>query len=307
MADDTDNDVFAEPNETSGKDSSSQKTVRNILQQIELGEVKQQRYKRSRDSQGSNSESLLLSKFDEVMTLIRKENETHHKSILSEIRKELSTVVKEIECKLDAVKVRLEQKVADLEAHVSERDDLVENLNSQVKAAKEEIKKIKEDAEAREMQWRSSELILSGKAVPPAPRPGAAADHRPEDLRRTACDVIHRAFPRAALDPGELADVRRIGARVLLVRFVRTGQGSLRRYIYDNRMLLKGKSGDNELFINESLTQSKRDIFNKLLVHKKAGRLYCVFSQNGVVYCKTSQTSQKVLVGDVDKADMLFR
>ena len=99
--------------------------------------------------------------------------------------------------------------------------------------------------------------------------------------------------------------MRRIGARVLLCRFIHTGQGSLKRHLYDNRMLLKGKAGDKELFISESLTQNKKVIFNKLLVHKKAKRLYCVFSQNGDIYCKKKQESQKIMVADMNKIDEL--
>ena len=155
MAEDCDSDVFVDPDETINKPKQSQRSVKDMLQKIESTDMRP-RQKRSGESQGSTSENVLLSKFDEVMSLIRKENAAHRESILGEIKKELSTAVKEIETKLEAVKARLEQKVADLEYHVSERDDLVEKLNDEVKAARNEVRKMKEEVELRDMQWRSS-------------------------------------------------------------------------------------------------------------------------------------------------------
>ena len=72
----------------------------------------------------------------------------------------------------------------------------------------------------------------------PPTRPTGLAPPAVEDLRDVACDVIRRAFPRLTVEPRDLADVRRIGARVLLCRFVHTGPGSVRHYLYQNRMTL---------------------------------------------------------------------
>ena len=303
----SDSEVFVEAQDTAVKSSQSQITVRDMLKRLEDGDTKKQRNKRSRESLGSTSESGLLAKFDEMVNLIKQENQSHHETMVAEMKKELSCAVKEIETKLESVTERLNKRVADLESHIAERDDLIERLSDEVSNARVTIKKLEDAAEQREMSWKSPELILSGKAVPPAPRPGSASDDRPEDLRRTAGDVIRDAFPGAEVDRAQLADVRRIGARVLLCRFVHTGPGSLRHYLYENRLKLKGNRGDKELFINESLTPRKKEIYNKLLELKKAGRLYCVFSRHGSVCCKVTSVSQRVVIDSIRKVEELIQ
>lgn len=303
----SDTEVFSEVQETAAKSSLSQSSVRDMLKKLEDNDPKPQRHKRSRESLGSTGDTGLLAKFDEMMDMIKQENRTHRKVMLEEMKKELSLAVKELETTFQASVEKLSRRMSDLESHVADRDTVIENLNEEVTRSQKTIRKLQEEAEQREMAWRSPELVLSGKAVPPAPRPGSAPDARPEDLRQTACDVIRRAFPRAEVEQAKLADVRRIGARVLLCRFVHTGPGSLRHYLYENRMQLKGNRDDRELFVNESLTPAKREIFGKLLELKKSGKIYCAFSRNGSVWCKVDRVRQRVAVDSIDKVKELGR
>lgn len=284
--------------------------VKQILREVEDVAQRPNRQKRSRESPGSPEDSVLVSKFEEVMTMIRRENLAHREAILADMKKEFAVMTKEIETKLEAVRERLEKRVAELETHVSERDDIVEQLRDEVVASRHTIRRLENDAERQEMSTKAAELILSGGAVPPAPRPGAASAGPPgptEDLREVTRDVIKRAFPRADIVPRDLADVRRIGARVLLCRFVHTGPGSARHYLYENRLTLKGKRGESELFISESLTARNKEILNSLLELKKSKRIYCVFTKNGSVFYKPQKVAQKVRVGDMAAVVALSR
>lgn len=282
--------------------------VKQILKQMEsTGNPKKQPQKRSRESYGSPEESTLASKFEEVMALIKRENKSHREAMVVEMKKEFALLVTEIEAKLEAVKNRLEKRVTELESHVSERDDIVEHLRDEVVDSRQKIRKMEDIIERQEMAARAPELILSGGAVPPAPRPGAASAGPPEELRSVACDVISRAFPRVDIVPRDLADVRRIGARVLLCKFVHTGPESVRHYIYENRLTLQGKSDRSQLFVSESLTARNKEILNSLLELKKAKRLYCVFTRNGSVFFKPKKESQKVRVESMAAVAALSR
>ena len=55
------------------------------------------------------------------------------------------------------------------------------------------------------------------------------------------------------------------------------------------------------LYVNESLSRRRQDIFQALLAEKRAGRLYAVFTKNGEVFCKASQFGRKVRVESLEK------
>ena len=305
MNDSSPNDVF-EAAESAPR--QIQTSVKTMLQRIEATDASvRPQSKRSRESTGSiGGESSLMGKLDDLMHMIRKESQEQREAIVQDLKKELTLALKGMETKIDHIKLSLEKRVEDVEKHTNERDILVEKLSAEVEKSRSTIKALQEEAELRDMECRAPELILSGKAVPPKPRTDTAYDATSEDLRCTALGVIRRAFPRAEVEVGDLAEVRRIGGRVLLCRFVHTGSGSLRNFLYDNRMDLRNKTGDDELFISESLIQKHRDIFRRLLELKKQKKLYCVFTRFGFPYCKVQKDLQKVLVDSVEKVDTLF-
>ena len=80
----SDSEVFVEAQDTAAKSSQSQITVRDMLKRLEDGDIKKQRNKRSRESLGSTSESGLLAKFDEMVNLIKQENQSHHETMVAE-------------------------------------------------------------------------------------------------------------------------------------------------------------------------------------------------------------------------------
>ncbi|KAF0288031.1 hypothetical protein FJT64_013573 [Amphibalanus amphitrite] len=71
----------------------------------------------------------------------------------------------------------------------------------------------------------------------------------------------------------------------IIVRFVRSGEGSLRDRIMTRRMELKGK----DLYVNESLTKMRGLIFRSLLAAKREKKVYTVYSRGGQVFFKQEQ------------------
>ena len=55
------------------------------------------------------------------------------------------------------------------------------------------------------------------------------------------------------------------------------------------------------LYINENLTRRRQEIFQALLIERRSGRLYTVFTKNGEVFCKTMQYGRKIRVDSMHK------
>ena len=70
----------------------------------------------------------------------------------------------------------------------------------------------------------------------------------------------------------------------VIVRFVRSGQNSIRDQLMTRRLELRHH---NDLFINESLTAQKNVIYRSLLDAKKAKKIYTVFTRWGHVFFKS--------------------
>ena len=60
----------------------------------------------------------------------------------------------------------------------------------------------------------------------------------------------------------------------VIVRFVHSGPGSVREQLMTRRLELRGH---NDLFINESLTTKRSQIYRSLLEAKKASKIYTVY------------------------------
>ena len=84
----------------------------------------------------------------------------------------------------------------------------------------------------------------------------------------------------------------------IIVRFVRSGPGSVRDQLMTRRLELKGH---NDLFINESLTTQKSLIYRSLLEEKKTGRVYTVYTRWGHVYYKAEKFGTSTRVDSVEK------
>ena len=88
----------------------------------------------------------------------------------------------------------------------------------------------------------------------------------------------------------------------VIIRFVRSGAGSVREQLMTRRMELRGRG---DLFINESLTEEKNHIYHSLLAARKAGKVYTVFTRWGHVFCKTIKFGTSTRVDSMEKVRQL--
>ena len=275
--------------------------------------------KRRRGNSGSPHNSDLIEKIKDIVT---KENNKLRESLKKEQQEMIDTIKKDFQTFAQDMRneiTTMATRIRELEEHVREKDRIIDDLEMQVHQQSKWCLAQEEALDELEQRSKSSEVILSGPAVPARPRPSADADPAPppEDTRRTARDVIRRSFAGvqlgrgqptsllANIDEDEVTEVRRLGPRTLLCRFARTGPGSVRETLLENKLRLRGKARDESLFISESLSERRHGWFRDLLQLKKNKCIYTVFSKNGQVYVKVSQHSKKILIDSAQKVKVV--
>ena len=131
----------------------------------------------------------------------------------------------------------------------------------------------------------------------PALRSGGKEER--EDINALVVTTLNRCMPGLNLDVTDIDRAHRLpgsGNRVI-VRFVRSGQGSVRDQVMSRRLELRGK----ELYINETLTKLRSLIFRSLLAAKRERTIYTVCSRSGLVYFKERQHGVSVRVDSVQR------
>ena len=71
----------------------------------------------------------------------------------------------------------------------------------------------------------------------------------------------------------------------VIVRFVRSGEGSVRDQVMSRRLELRGK----DLFVGESLTKLRSLIFRSLLAAKREKKIHTVYSRGSHVFYKEKE------------------
>ena len=108
-----------------------------------------------------------------------------------------------------------------------------------------------------------------------------------EDINGLVVDTLNRCMPGLGLANSDIDRAHRLPGpnNRVIVRFVRPGQDSARDQVMARRLELRGK----DLFINESLTKLRGQIFWSLLAAKREKRLYTVYTRGGYVFFKEKQ------------------
>ncbi|KAF0302330.1 hypothetical protein FJT64_025580 [Amphibalanus amphitrite] len=108
-----------------------------------------------------------------------------------------------------------------------------------------------------------------------------------EDINALVVNTLNQCMPGLNLVNGDIDRAHRLPGpnHRVIVRFVRSGQGSVRDAVMARRLELRGK----ELYINESLTRLRGLIFRSLLAAKREKKIYTVYSRGGQVYFKEQQ------------------
>lgn len=129
--------------------------------------------------------------------------------------------------------------------------------------------------------------------------PGAGGDRRGargavagdweerEDVDALVVNTLNRSMPGLNMSASDIDRAHRLPGpnNRVIVRFVRSGQGSVRDQVFSRRLELRGR----DLFVNESLTRLRSQIFRSLLAVKRERRIYTVYSRGGHVFYKEKQ------------------
>ena len=81
-------------------------------------------------------------------------------------------------------------------------------------------------------------------------------------------------------------------------RFAKSGSGSVRDRIYNGRLGLRHNKGSEKLYVSESLTRCRQEIFTECLGLKRRGKIYTTFTRYGSVYLKEKKHGYTVRVDD---------
>ena len=132
------------------------------------------------------------------------------------------------------------------------------------------------------------------------PRPGGGpSDGGPEDINKLVISAVQSRLPGLHISEQDIDRAHRLPGpnSKVIVRFVRSGPGSVRDQLMTRRLELKGR----DLFVNESLTACKSKIFRSLLDAKKTKKIYTVFTRWGHVFYKAEQFGTSTRVDSIDK------
>ena len=108
-----------------------------------------------------------------------------------------------------------------------------------------------------------------------------------EDMNGLVVNTLKRCMPGLSIDGSDIDRAHRLPGpnNRVIVRFVRSGQDSVRDNVMTRRLELRGK----DLYINESLTRLRGQIFRSLLAAKRQKKIYTVYSRGGYVFFKEKQ------------------
>ena len=108
-----------------------------------------------------------------------------------------------------------------------------------------------------------------------------------EDVDALVVNTLNRSMPGLNMSASDIDRAHRLPGpnNRVIVRFVRSGQGSVRDQVFSRRLELRGR----DLFVNESLTRLRNQIFRSLLAVKRERRIYAVYSRGGHVFYKAKQ------------------
>ncbi|KAF0302585.1 hypothetical protein FJT64_025316 [Amphibalanus amphitrite] len=138
---------------------------------------------------------------------------------------------------------------------------------------------------------------------------GGARNERPgrergagetEDVYDLVISAVRARLPGLDITEDDIDRAHRLPGpnNKIIVRFVRSGPGSVRDQLMARRLELRGH---NDLFINESLTAQKNVIYRSLLEAKKTKQIYTVYTRWGHVHYKAEKFGTSTRVDSLDK------
>ena len=219
-----------------------------------------------------------------------------------ELKKQTSLLTNEFKKTTDSLKeelLNMQQRVCELEQHVNEQGDTIYQLYEAVDSRDRRILALEGEVEEVRREMNKPFLIFDGPGVPAAPK----EEPWKEDVSATTRELLHRYMPETEVREEDIVQSYRVDkGKKIVCQFSRSGQGSVRDKLYEDRMtLMKDKEGrarerGDQLFINEKLTAGAFSAYLKIREERRRGRIHSVFTKYGVIYVRMRQHGAKVAV-----------
>ena len=151
------------------------------------------------------------------------------------------------------------------------------NSSREIGKLREEVgelqRRIAQLEDGMEQRDRLGNLLFSGPAIPEAVQ-GEKSDELIQDLIST-----HLSY---AIDLGQVHAAFRVRNQAIMVKFKSALPGSDRDQLFRTKKKLPGTG----LFINESLTRKRQELFRELLRLKKGRSIHAVYTQAGDLFVR---------------------
>ena len=206
-------------------------------------------------------------------------------------------IIETIEAKFSSVERRLEV----VEVEVFDKNARLECLEREMIELREQNARLREQLEGIDTNRRLNSLIFHSKEF--------GEPSRAENIEEKLIAVLNRHMPEIDVDKADFVTVHRLyGSDKVIAKFQKTGK---RDKVYERRFELAkiqaGRRNGNPLYISESLSQGRREIFNITLEAKRKEKVQSVFTRRGIVYIKTSRDAEPQKIDDLQKARELLR
>ena len=217
------------------------------------------------------------------------------------IKEELSKLREEFkgwsEARLAAVEEAVSfalDSVAAASAKASAAESEANRAISELETVSQRLRRVEEVTDATEQNARLDLLVFSGKVIPKS-RPD-------ENCALLVCKLLEEHMGYRVNDE-QISRAHRIQSGKTVVKFNRTGPGSDKEQVWRLRTKLRGK----DLYVQESLTERRQEIFQILLQARKDGRIFSAFTQGGKIFYKSSFKDYPHRVSSMDAALALVR
>ena len=187
----------------------------------------------------------------------------------------------------------LEKRTEILEAELFEKSHQVDALRAMAAHSDSVIQSLSEQLENMDVNRRMNTLILRCEDF--------GRRTKDENLEGLTAEILNSRFPDMKISPNDFQTVHRLqNDKSVICKFL---QSKLRNELYERRFeTTQGKRGARDrttpLFVNESLTAKNSLIFNTLLVAKRDGLIYTVYTRRGLVHFKADRESRGRRVDD---------
>ena len=193
----------------------------------------------------------------------------------------------------------IDSKIDKLEGQMFERDQAIDELQESLRVSRERIATLEEQVEDLERNSRAANLVFWSEQL------GKRTDG--EDIAAMTVKLINDSFPTRTVSKQDFTAIHRLSKdNSVICAFANK---NLRNEIYAERLSLRsGKvSTKGRLFVSESLTRSKREIFSKLLDLKRKQVIWTAFTRNGIPCLKLLKDSSPVRIFSLQQLDQVLQ